>query len=111
VWAGSREVGIGRARSRDGKWFVVANFFPAGNFIGRNAQNVFPPRDGKVAIVPPTTKQAAAAHRGPGRVDVAPQADMRSSASQGNISSAGTTFSLAGQTRLDLNFGCFFPKQ
>jgi len=50
VWKSSREVGIGRARSRDGKWFVVANFFPAGNFIGRNAENVLPPRDGKVTV-------------------------------------------------------------
>ena len=50
VWKSSREVGIGRAQSRDGRWFVVANFFPAGNFIGRNAENVLPPRDGKVAF-------------------------------------------------------------
>jgi len=50
VWKSSRDVGIGRSQSRDGKWFVVANFFPAGNFVGRNAENVFPPRDGKVVI-------------------------------------------------------------
>jgi len=50
VWKSSREVGIGRAQSRDGKWFVVANFFPAGNFIGHNAENVFPPRDGKIVL-------------------------------------------------------------
>jgi len=50
VWKSSSEVGIGRAQSRDGKWFVVANFFPAGNFIGRNAENVFPPGDGKVTL-------------------------------------------------------------
>jgi len=50
VWKGSRDVGIGRAQSRDGKWFVVANFYPAGNFIGRNAENVLPTRDGKVVL-------------------------------------------------------------
>ena len=42
VWKTSREIGIGRAQSRDGKWFVVANFIPAGNFVGQNANNVFP---------------------------------------------------------------------
>ena len=65
VWKGSREVGIGRAQSRDGKWFVVANFFPAGNFVGRNAENVLPPGNGKVAL--PATN------------------DTRSFPSQGNI--------------------------
>jgi len=50
VWKSSREVGIGRAQSRDGKWFVVANFFPAGNYVGRNAENVLPPSGGKITI-------------------------------------------------------------
>jgi hypothetical protein len=44
VWKSSREIGVGVAQSRDGKWFVVANFFPAGNIVGREAENVFPPR-------------------------------------------------------------------
>jgi len=64
VWKSSREVGIGRARSRDGKWFVVADFFPAGNFIGRNAENVLPPRDGKV-VLPAKTESEAAKPTGP----------------------------------------------
>ena len=50
VWKSSREIGIGQAQSRNGRWFVVANFFPAGNFVGRNAENVFPTRDGKVVL-------------------------------------------------------------
>jgi len=62
VWKESREVGIGRSRSRDGKWFVVANFFPAGNFIGRNAGNVLPPGDGKVVL--PAKKEDGAAKPG-----------------------------------------------
>jgi hypothetical protein len=47
VWKSSRELGIGRSKSSDGSWFVVANFFPAGNYVGRNAENVFPSRDAK----------------------------------------------------------------
>nr|XP_022326648.1 cell wall protein PRY3-like isoform X2 [Crassostrea virginica] len=40
VWRGSREIGIGRARSPDGKLMVVANYRPAGNVIGRFTENV-----------------------------------------------------------------------
>lgn len=48
VWKGSKEVGIGRAQSNDGTWIVVANFFPAGNYVGQHASNVFPAKKGKV---------------------------------------------------------------
>jgi len=58
VWKASREVGIGRAQSRDGKWFIVANFYPAGNYVGRNAENVLPPSDGKVALPAKSEKQS-----------------------------------------------------
>jgi len=34
VWAETREIGIGKA-SVDGQTFVVANYIPAGNVIGR----------------------------------------------------------------------------
>jgi hypothetical protein len=44
VWKSSRQIGIGRAESRDGKLFVVANFFPAGNTYGDEPHNVFPAR-------------------------------------------------------------------
>ena len=64
VWKGSREVGIGRAQSRDGKWFVVANFFPAGNYIGRNAENVLPSRDGKVSVTAPVANNSNFAPQG-----------------------------------------------
>jgi hypothetical protein len=40
VWAGSTRVGV--ARSSNGQ-FVVANYSPAGNFMGRERQNVAPP--------------------------------------------------------------------
>lgn len=43
VWKGSRECGFGRSRTSDGKWLVVANFYPAGNYLGQYQDNVFPP--------------------------------------------------------------------
>jgi len=44
VWKESQELGIGRAKTKDGKWLVVANYYPAGNFMGEYAKNVFPPK-------------------------------------------------------------------
>lgn len=43
VWKGSRELGVGKARGRDGKVYVVANYRPAGNMMGEYEKNVFPP--------------------------------------------------------------------
>jgi uncharacterized protein YkwD len=43
VWKGTREVGFGRARAADGKWYAVANYYPAGNYIGQFKANVAPP--------------------------------------------------------------------
>lgn len=40
VWKGSSEFGIGKAKDSKGRVYVVANYFPAGNFIGRFADNV-----------------------------------------------------------------------
>lgn len=40
VWCASRMLGIGIARSKSGETYVVANYDPAGNIIGRFAQNV-----------------------------------------------------------------------
>lgn len=44
VWKSTREVGFGRAKSDDGKWYAVANYFPAGNYIGQFIENVNPPK-------------------------------------------------------------------
>ncbi len=44
VWNTTREVGFGRAKSRDGKWYAVANYYPAGNYIGQFKENVFSPK-------------------------------------------------------------------
>ncbi|XP_037079765.1 DNA topoisomerase 1-like isoform X2 [Pollicipes pollicipes] len=40
IWKDSKELGIGKARSKSGKIMVVANYDPAGNFIGEFAKNV-----------------------------------------------------------------------
>jgi hypothetical protein len=43
VWKYTREVGFDRAQSKDGKWYAVANYYPAGNYIGHFKENVLPP--------------------------------------------------------------------
>ena len=43
VWKGSQEIGVGRAKSRDGtKWYIVTNYYPAGNYVGEYKSNVLP---------------------------------------------------------------------
>jgi len=43
VWKGSREIGIGRAFADNGQTvYVVCNYLPAGNVMGRFKENVFP---------------------------------------------------------------------
>ena len=41
VWKGSKQVGFGYAQARDGYYYGVANYYPAGNFIGEFEENVF----------------------------------------------------------------------
>ena len=41
VWKGSREVGFGYAQARDGYYYGVANYYPAGNYINEFEDNVF----------------------------------------------------------------------
>ncbi|VVC33475.1 Golgi-associated plant pathogenesis-related protein 1, SCP domain,CAP domain,Cysteine-rich secretory [Cinara cedri] len=40
VWSNTRELGVGRARSRSGKIIVVANYSPKGNVNGQYGNNV-----------------------------------------------------------------------
>ena len=41
VWKSSRQLGVGKALSQDGKTCViVANYLPAGNFVGCFGENV-----------------------------------------------------------------------
>ena len=42
VWQQSRELGVGIAQSKSGGIFIVANYDPAGNFIGEFNKNVLP---------------------------------------------------------------------
>lgn len=48
VWKGSKELGIGRAKSVDGKVFVVGRYRPAGNNMRAFKENVFPSKVGKM---------------------------------------------------------------
>ena len=41
VWRDSKNVGFGYAQARDGYYYGVANYYPAGNFIGEFDSNVF----------------------------------------------------------------------
>ena len=66
VWKGSKLFGVGKAKTRDGKWFVVANYFPAGNMQGTYAANVFGPQDGKVVVPRPEGGAGAATGAGTG---------------------------------------------
>lgn len=45
VWKESREIGVGRAKTNDGKVVVVTNYRPAGNRPGTYSTNVLPPSD------------------------------------------------------------------
>ncbi|ELT97570.1 hypothetical protein CAPTEDRAFT_178888 [Capitella teleta] len=51
VWKESVELGVGKAQTQDGKWLVVANYLPAGNFMGKYKENVFPAKDGKIDLL------------------------------------------------------------
>ena len=45
VWKSSQELGVGKAKSDDGRQvFVVCLYFPAGNYVGRHSENVLPLR-------------------------------------------------------------------
>ena len=41
IWKDSKEVGFGIAKNKGGYTYVVGNYFPAGNILGRFKQNVF----------------------------------------------------------------------
>lgn len=40
IWAGSREIGLAKATSRNGAHYVVARYSPAGNVVGHFPENV-----------------------------------------------------------------------
>jgi len=41
VWKGSKEIGVGKALTSDGRVYVVCNYYPAGNMVGQFGENVF----------------------------------------------------------------------
>ncbi|CAG5036509.1 unnamed protein product [Parnassius apollo] len=43
IWEDSRELGVGVAKSKNGQVYVVANYFPPGNIMGRFSEKVKPP--------------------------------------------------------------------
>ncbi|KAK3747390.1 hypothetical protein QZH41_002633 [Actinostola sp. cb2023] len=43
VWKGSKELGMAKAKSSDGKFFVVGRYRPAGNFMSQFDANISPP--------------------------------------------------------------------
>lgn len=44
VWLDTKEIGVAQARSKSGKIFVVANYSPAGNYVGSFATKVPRPK-------------------------------------------------------------------
>jgi len=44
IWKNSQELGMGLARSKNGRVIIVANYNPRGNYIGQFAENVPRPR-------------------------------------------------------------------
>lgn len=45
VWRGTEKVGMARATGRDGKVYIVANYYPSGNMMGSFQNNVMRCRD------------------------------------------------------------------
>ena len=43
VWKNTKKMGIAKAKTKNGKVIVVANYEPAGNWIGQYKDNVPPP--------------------------------------------------------------------
>ncbi|XP_034254783.1 uncharacterized protein LOC117653301 isoform X1 [Thrips palmi] len=49
IWKESKELGMGFARSKNGRTIIVANYHPRGNYIGQFADNVPRPTSGPFA--------------------------------------------------------------
>lgn len=44
VWKSTRYIGLGLSKDSQGGTYIVANFYPCGNVIGKFQENVFPPK-------------------------------------------------------------------
>ncbi len=50
VWKNTKEIGCGISQDAEGGYYVVCNYYPAGNYFGEYIKNVFPKKDsGNVA--------------------------------------------------------------
>lgn len=67
VWKDSKEFGIGKAKNKENKWIVVANYWPAGNVVGRHPENVFPAKDNDTTPIKHDEKKKK--DKGQGRQD------------------------------------------
>ncbi|CAH0600222.1 unnamed protein product [Chrysodeixis includens] len=47
VWKSTKELGVGSAKSKSGKLYVVANYYPPGNFSNQFVKNIPPPGAGE----------------------------------------------------------------
>lgn len=43
IWEDTKEIGVGYAKTKEGQFYVVANYNPPGNVMGSFASKVFPP--------------------------------------------------------------------
>ena len=43
IWKGTKEVGFGRSKNSKGQYYIVGNYYPAGNLIGLFKRNVLRP--------------------------------------------------------------------
>ena len=67
VWRDSLELGVGMARNRNGEVYVVANYNPAGNYLGSFRENVLAP------IRESTTDYSGASSPQPGKSSSSPE--------------------------------------
>ncbi|XP_059149240.1 Golgi-associated plant pathogenesis-related protein 1-like isoform X2 [Physella acuta] len=44
VWKSTKQLGMGKAKTSDGKVFVVGSYRPPGNYVGMYKENVLPPK-------------------------------------------------------------------
>ncbi|KAK2721080.1 hypothetical protein QYM36_003374, partial [Artemia franciscana] len=60
VWKETKLLGVGFSKSVEGKFFIVCNYHPTGNFLGEYEENVLPPIPSKkkpaIASPKPVTK-------------------------------------------------------
>ncbi|XP_077987136.1 uncharacterized protein LOC144441439 [Glandiceps talaboti] len=64
VWKGTKEMGIGKAKSKDGRIFIVANYSPPGNMMRDFAENVLKGSADPSSVAKPSAGGASTAGAG-----------------------------------------------